>query len=249
MTRSNKGDVESGNNNNQLYPMMLESPQLRWAFIRKVYSILCIQMLLTTAVAATVVFFRPIPNFFTQTAAGLAVYIVICILPFILTLFLCCFILCPLYYYHKRHPWNFFILMLFTVSISFAVGLACAFTKGRIILEAAFLTCVAVVSLTLYTFWAVKRGKDFSFLGPFLFASLLVLIVFGLIQIFIPLGKVSMMIYSGLASLIFCGYLVYDTDNIIKRYSYDDYIWASAALYLDVVNIFLSLLNLDAANS
>lgn len=76
MTRSNKGDVESGNNN-QLYPMMLESPQLRWAFIRKVYSILCIQMLLTTAVAATVVFVRPIPNFFTQTAAGLAVYIVI----------------------------------------------------------------------------------------------------------------------------------------------------------------------------
>ncbi|KAF3946926.1 hypothetical protein CMV_026866 [Castanea mollissima] len=159
-------------------------------------------------------------------------------------------VLCPLYYYHKHHPWNFFILMLFTVSISFAVGLACAFTKGRIILEAAILTCVAVVSLTLYTFWAVKRGKDFSFLGPFLFASLLVLVVFGLIQIFIPLGKVSMMIYSGLASLIFCGYLVYDTDNIIKRYSYDDYIWASAALYLDVVNIFLSLLDLlDAANS
>ncbi|KAK9992696.1 hypothetical protein SO802_027681 [Lithocarpus litseifolius] len=241
MTRSNKGDVESGNNN-QLYPMMLESPQLRWAFIRKVYSILCIQMLLTTAVAATVVFVRPIPNFFTQTAAGLAVYIVICILPFIL--------LCPLYFCHKRHPWNFFVLMLFTVSISFGVGLACAFTKGRIILEAAILTCVAVVSLTLYTFWAVKRGKDFSFLGPFLFASLLVLLVFGLIQIFILLGKISVMIYSGLASLIFCGYLVYDTDNMIKRYSYDDYIWAAVALYLDVLNIFLSLLNLlDAADS
>ena len=50
-------------------------------------------------------------------------------------------------------------------------------------MEAAILTFVAVVSLTLYTFWAVKRGKDFSFLGPFLFASLLVLLVFGLIQV------------------------------------------------------------------
>ncbi|KAK4587423.1 hypothetical protein RGQ29_024218 [Quercus rubra] len=214
MTRSNKADVESGNNN-QLYPMMLESPQLRWAFIRKVYSILCIQMLLTTTVAATVVFVRPIPNFFTQTAAGLAIYIVICILPFIL--------LWPLYYYHKHHPWNFFILMLFTVSISFVVGLACAFTKER---------------------------KRFQFLEPFLSASLLVLIVFGLIQIFIPLGKISVMIYSGLASLIFCGFLVYDTDDMIKRYSYDDYIWAAATLYLDVINIFLNLLNLlDAADS
>ncbi|KAK9989495.1 hypothetical protein SO802_029734 [Lithocarpus litseifolius] len=122
--------------------------------------------------------------------------------------------------------------------------------RGRIILEAAILACVAVVSLTLYTFWAVKRGRDFSFLGLFLFASLLVLLVFGLIQIFIPLSKISVMIYSGLASLIFCGFLVYDTDNMIKCYSYDDYIWAAVALYLDVLNIFLSLLNLlDAADS
>ena len=69
-------------------------------------------------------------------------------------------------------------------------------------------------------------------------------------QIFIPLGKIFVMIYSGLASLIFCGFLVYDTDDMIKRYSYDDYIWAAATLYLDVINIFLNLLNLlDAADS
>lgn len=56
-------------------------------------------------------------------------------------------------------------------------------TTGKIILEAAILTSVVVVSLTLYTFWAVKRGSDFSFLGPFLFASFLVLMAFGLIQV------------------------------------------------------------------
>jgi FtsH-binding integral membrane protein len=55
---------------------------------------------------------------------------------------------------------------------------------GKVILESVILTAAVVFSLTLYTFWAVKRGHDFSFLGPFLFGALIVLILFGLIQVF-----------------------------------------------------------------
>ena len=54
---------------------------------------------------------------------------------------------------------------------------------GKVILESAILTTVVVVSLTAYTFWAAKRGHDFNFLGPFLFAALMVLMVFSLIQV------------------------------------------------------------------
>ncbi|BAS86836.1 Os03g0795800, partial [Oryza sativa Japonica Group] len=61
-------------------------------------------------------------------------------------------------------------------------------------------------------------------------------------QIFFPLGKISEMIYGGLASLVFSGYIIYDTDNIIKRYTYDEYVWAAVSLYLDVINLFLALL-------
>lgn len=74
--------------------------------------------------------------------------------------------------------------------------------------------------------------------------SMLLLLI---LQIIFPLGKISTMIYGGLAALIFCGYIVYDTDNIIKRYSYDEYIWAAVALYLDVINLFLALLNIFRA--
>ena len=58
-----------------------------------------------------------------------------------------------------------------------------ALCTGKVILEAAILTTVVVFSLTAYTFWAAKRGQDFSFLGPFLFASLIMLLVFGFIQV------------------------------------------------------------------
>ncbi|KAJ0092306.1 hypothetical protein Patl1_25308 [Pistacia atlantica] len=247
-----KGDIENGNQKH-VYPGMMESPQIRWAFIRKVYAILSVQFLLTVVVAAVVVFVEPIPNFFAKSGTpGLAVYIVILILPFLRKLFNFVedlLVLCPLYVYHKHHPWNFILLMLFTINISFAVGLSCAFTEGKIVLQAAILTSVVLVSLTLYTFWAVKRGKDFSFLGPFLFASLLVLLVFAFIQMVFPLGKLSHAIYGGLASLIFCGYIIYDTNNLIKRYTYDEYIMASVALYLDVVNLFFSLLTLFRATN
>jgi FtsH-binding integral membrane protein len=61
--------------------------------------------------------------------------------------------------------------------------MTCAFTSGKVILEAAILTTAVVFSLTAYTFWAARRGQDFSFLGPFLFASLIMLLVFGFIQV------------------------------------------------------------------
>ncbi|XP_075507553.1 protein LIFEGUARD 2-like [Primulina tabacum] len=232
-----KDDVETGHR--PLYPMMMESPELRWSFIRKIYTIVSIQLLLTIAVAAVVVTVQPISRFFATTGDGLALYIVLIITPFI--------VLCPLYYYYQRHPLNYFLLGVFTLALSFAVGLTCAYTSGKVILESVILTAAVVVSLTLYTFWAAKRGQDFNFLGPFLFGAVVVLMLFSLVQIFFPLGRVSLMIYGCLASIIFCGYIIYDTDNLIKRYTYDEYIWAAVALYLDVINLFLSLLTLFRA--
>ena len=54
---------------------------------------------------------------------------------------------------------------------------------GRIVLEALILTSAVVASLTGYTFWASKKGKDFSYLGPILFTSLFTLFLAGFIQV------------------------------------------------------------------
>ncbi|KAJ0734877.1 hypothetical protein HanPI659440_Chr11g0425401 [Helianthus annuus] len=39
--------------------------------------------------------------------------------------------LCPLSYYYQRHPVNYLLLGIFTISLAFAVGLTCAFTNGK----------------------------------------------------------------------------------------------------------------------
>lgn len=87
-----KNDLESGSNT--LYPMMLESPELRWSFIRKIYSIVAIQLLLTVAVGAVVVTYHPIVTFLTTTNGGLAVYIILLITPFISKCFFFSFFFC-----------------------------------------------------------------------------------------------------------------------------------------------------------
>ncbi|CAA7400048.1 unnamed protein product [Spirodela intermedia] len=223
-------DLESGG----LYPGISHGEnQLRWGFVRKVYGILAAQIVLTTAVSAVTVLYAPVNNLL-QGSPGLL--LAFAILPFIL--------LCPLYHYQQSHPMNFVFLGLFTLCLSVTIGVACANTQGKIVLQALVITSVVVSSLTGYTFWAAKKGKDFSFLGPILFSALIVLVLTGFIQIFFPIGSTATAVVGGLGALIFSAYVVYDTDNLIKRFTYDEYIWASAILYLDILNLFLYILNL-----
>uniref|UniRef100_A0A7N0UQJ2 BI1-like protein n=1 Tax=Kalanchoe fedtschenkoi TaxID=63787 RepID=A0A7N0UQJ2_KALFE len=224
-------DLEAGGT---LYPGLSHGENLlRWGFIRKVYGILAAQLVLTTIVSSVFVFSPPV-NDLLKGSPGLMLFLIF--LPFVL--------LWPLYIYQQKHPLNFVFLGLFTACLSVSVGVTCANTDGSIVLEALILTSAVVSALTAYTFWASKKGKDFSYLGPILFSCLMVLVVTGFMQMFFPLGPVSNAIYGGLGAMIFSGYVVYDTDNLIKRHTYDEYIWASVTLYLDILNLFLTILRM-----
>ncbi|PIA39329.1 hypothetical protein AQUCO_02600052v1 [Aquilegia coerulea] len=227
-TSISKGDLEEGT----LYPgLSYGENALRWGFIRKVYGILCAQLLLTTIVSSITVLYAPINDLLRANSGILFLF---AIMPLIL--------LWPLHVYHQKHPVNFILLGLFTTCLSVTVGVACANTEGKIVLEALILTSAVVAGLTGYTFWAAKKGKDFSYLGPFLFTSLIILIVAGFMQMFFPFGPTSNAVFGGLGAMVFAGYLIYDTDELIKRHTYDEYIWASVALYLDILNLFLEIL-------
>ncbi|KAG5554864.1 hypothetical protein RHGRI_012434 [Rhododendron griersonianum] len=227
-TKVDDVDIEAGT----LYPgLSYGENQLRWGFIRKVYGIVAAQLVLTTIVSFVTVLYSPI-NDLLRGNSGLLLFF----------LFLPLVLLWPMYVYQQRHPLNLIVLGLFTVSLSLTVGVSCANTDGKIVLEALILTSAVVASLTGYAFWAAKKGKDFSYLGPILFTSLFTLMLAGFLQMFFPLGSTSVAIYGGISAVIFSGYIVYDTDNLIKRFSYDEYIWASVTLYLDILNLFLAIL-------
>ncbi|WJX10213.1 hypothetical protein P8452_00963 [Trifolium repens] len=211
--------------------MIHENPEIRWSFIRKVYSIVAFQLLLTIVVAYILIFVPPVANFFNHY---LSVYVHTIVVMFALFSVGC---------YHQKHPLNYFLLIISTVSLSLPVGLLCVLASEKIILEAVILITIAVIfNLTLYTFWAAKRGYDFNFLYPLLWlGALLLVILFAPIQMLFHFGKLSYMIFGCLPVIIFCGNIVYEIDNLIKRTSYDQYISASVSLYLDVTNLSISL--------
>lgn len=99
-------------------------------------------------------------------------------------------------------------------------------------------------TMTFYGYFT-KRSLD-SF-GKFLFIGLIAIIIASIINIFVG-SSVTQMVISALAILIFTGLTAYDTQKIREMIMYGDEknveVIGALTLYLDFINIFLSMLQL-----
>ncbi|MGX9462688.1 Bax inhibitor-1/YccA family protein [Shewanella sp. A14] len=108
-----------------------------------------------------------------------------------------------------------------------------------LIMQALGLTSIIFVSLSAY---ALTTKKDFSFMGGFLFAGLLVMIGAMVINIFVGSSIIFMAMNAGIA-LLMTGFILYDTSRIVNG-GETNYVRATISLYLDFLNLFISLLHL-----
>jgi len=104
----------------------------------------------------------------------------------------------------------------------------------------------AAVFFTLAGVATVTR-KDFSFLGKFLTVGLILVIIAMLANLFFQVPAVALTL-STLAVLLFSGFILYDVSRIIHG-GETNYVSATLALYLDIYNLFVSLLHLIMAFS
>ena len=89
---------------------------------------------------------------------------------------------------------------------------------------------------------AATTKRDFSGLGKFLFAGMILVLVAALANIFFQIPALSLAI-AALAVVIFSAYILYDINRIVQG-GETNYISATLAVYLDVYNVFVSLLQL-----
>ena len=94
---------------------------------------------------------------------------------------------------------------------------------------------------------ATVTKKDFSFMGKFLFIGMIVVLLASLANIFFMIPALSLTI-SALVVMIFSAYILFDISRIVNG-GEDNYITATLAVYLDIYNVFVSLLNLLMAFS
>eukprot|EP00940_MAST-03C_sp_MAST-3C-sp2_P001676 g1676.t1 len=227
------GKKKSSHEDVPLFSAGMSPERLRLGFIRKVYAILAAQLILTCSVSYFFMY-KPSVNAFVLDNTSAIMWPA-----FIVSIGL----LIGLHCYKKKHPTNYYLLFAFTLCEAFIVGIVCAAYEragyGFLILEAASITAVIFLSLSAFTFYS---GYDFGFMGMFLFASLIGLIFWSFFcAIF---GFQTGYLYSLVGTMVFSGYVVFDTWKISRVYGYDDYIPAAIDLYLDIINLFLYILDL-----
>lgn len=212
--------------------------QLRMAFVRKVYGILSVQLLITTMLVGLA--FIPVVSGFIYRNFYLFYFAMFSSIILILTMFCVPNIF-------RSVPTNYILLFLWTSCEAYMVATAASFYPPEIVLYAVLLTTIVVVTLTVY---ALTTKTDFTFLTGLMFALTSVLFFWGLFTLIF--GFFLYTVYCVLGVFVFSLYLILDTQLIFGRYGQayliDDYILAALNIYIDIIQLFLYILQLMKRN-
>ena len=147
----------------------------------------------------------------------------------------------------KNSPMGVVLLLGFTffmgLMLSRILQVALGFSNGGTMIAMAaggtgaiFFTLAGIASTT---------KRNFTGIGKFLFVGVVVLLLAALANVFFQIPALALTI-SAAAVMIFSAYILYDISNIVHG-GETNYITATLAVYLDIYNIFVSLLNLIMA--
>jgi modulator of FtsH protease len=136
------------------------------------------------------------------------------------------------------------VLLAFTffmgLMLSRLIAMVLGFKNGTGLVMTAFGGTAGVFFVMASLSTIIKR--DLSGMGKWLFVGAMVVVVGGIINVFVG-SSVGMMVISMLSIGVFSAYMLYDLKRIVDG-GETNYISATLALYLDIINVFQSLLAL-----
>lgn len=230
--------------NQTAQPVNFEA-QTRLNFIRKVYGILAVQLLISTIfvlIGTFFVYLRDLDK--TLQSIFLAGAIISIVLIYTMVIAIVCCV-------GRTFPVNYICLFIFTLAESFLLMLFSAKYTPTSVLLALAMTAAATIGISIY---AMTTKTDFTPWVGVLWMVLFGFIVFSILFLFFiyPLNKQTNKTYYYFGCIvgliIYSIYLVLDTQlmmgNFGLKYEIDDYIIAALNLYLDIINLFIYLLKL-----
>jgi len=207
---------------------------LRKGFIRKVLFILIIQLIVTTvAIAVTFIDKQKTRQFLQDHQYGLYIALVISLI----TIFaLACF-----RKIFRKVPWNYLLLTLYTLSTAYFLASIAAVSESTSVLFAGGFTLFAVFTISCYA-WKTKKDLTKKMSGLISVTSILFMIlIFGLIF----RSRIINVIIGAAFGVVFSFLFAVNVQRLSGRYeskfSLDDYVIAALDLYIDIVQIFLSV--------
>jgi len=237
----NNNNHNNSNNNNQVYlnnqnikfeQIPEEEKIIRLGFIRKVYGILSLQLLITFGLVC----FTFIHKFKKFLHDNLYLFYIAVIIEFIILIVMVCFKNLT-----RKIPINYILLITWTFFESFIISTLTSFYNYKIVISAVGITVGMCVGLTAY---ACYTKKDFTYCGGILFFFTFILMFFSFFGLIF--GEWMNILYCSCGIAVFGLYLIYDTQLILRnfnlKYSIDDYIIAALNLYIDIIEIFIYIL-------
>lgn len=225
-------------NNNYTSFAQFEDKKLRKKFVRKTLFTFSLSLFTTLGFC---IGFKNIPTIdtFVKSELGEALYILSVSTTF-LTMFvcLCCEDLL------RKTPSKYIIYSLFVLDVSYSLGISSLYIKGDLLYISIIITTGTTTSLILYSFIATT---DFTEYYTYLVAIFFSLILIGIVNIFFN-NTIIQIIISGGAAQVFACFIVFDMQmflgqkHIKYKYSIDDFILDAMSLYLNVINMFLYII-------
>lgn len=145
----------------------------------------------------------------------------------------------------RNSPWALLAVFALTGFMGLTMGsiielyLTMFRNGGQIVMMAFGSTAAIFLGLSGY---ALTTRKDFNFMGGFLFAGLIVVVVAMIANIFLQIPALSLALSSAVV-LLMAGYILYDTSRMVHGYE-TNYIMCTVNLYVNIYNLFLNLLAL-----
>ena len=217
-----------------------DDPQVRLGFIKKTFGILTAQLWFTSVFVLMVMSSDSLQKMLLNPL--LLILVIVSYIASICALACCGF--------DRKVPVNYALLMIFTFDVSYLVSLSTMKFPPLIVFEASMLTATMVLAITFY---AATTKNDFTICGPALFIVGFVFSMASILGFVLGGGETWHLLTACMGVIIFSFYLLVDVQMIMggknKRYTFDtdSYILASVALYLDIVNIFLYILQILAS--
>lgn len=217
---------------------------VRKGFIRKVYGIISIQLIITFSFV--LLFQLPtIKNIILNNIIVSArILLFSSILFFFLFLILVCF-----RNLSRAVPYNYIFLLGITLCEALSCSIISSCYSFKIVAISLFLT---IVTTLVITFYACNTKTDFSYLKMALLIIFSQLFTVGFISVLFHI-KLLYSFYTFLSAITVGIYLVFDTQLIVGKlgyaYSVDDYIFASLEIYMDIIRLFLLILRIVAKAS
>ncbi len=130
-------------------------------------------------------------------------------------------------------------LMGFTLGPIISLYLTAIPNGSQVVMTAFGVTGATFIGLSAY---AVKSGRDFSFLGGFLTVGIIGAFLLGLIAYFMNMPTLALAV-SGMFVLAMAGLILWQTSEIVRG-GETNYILATVTLYVSIYNLFTSLLHI-----